>query len=55
MLSAPLGVSREEQALNEIAVIGWAFAALAAVGGVVFLVKMAYWQPDKKRRRRGVH
>jgi len=35
--------------------IGWALAAFAAVGGVAFLVKMAYWKPDKRlaeRRRR---
>ena len=35
-----------------VTIIGWAFAGLAAFGGVAFLVKMAYWQPDKKKRRR---
>ncbi len=36
---------------NGVIEIGWAFAAFAAVGGVLFLVKMAYWKPEKKRRR----
>lgn len=31
--------------------IGWAFAAIAAFGGVAFLVKMAYWQPRKRSGR----
>jgi len=35
---------------GEIVAIGWALAALAAVGGVAFLVKMAYWKPKKRKR-----
>lgn len=47
--------------MNEIVVIGWAFAGIAAVGGVAFLVKMALRKPKRrtaqdlmhgKRRRR---
>ena len=34
-----------------VTIIGFGFAGVAALGGVAFLVKMAYWQPKKRRRR----
>ncbi len=32
-----------------LVIIGWGFAAVAAISGVAFLVKMAYWKPTKLR------
>ena len=46
------GQRKRDGETQVVTIIGLGFAGVAAFGGVAFLVKMAYWQPEKRSSRK---